>query len=97
MVSAVGIPGLNGSPSLIMDGPSLTMRQKQVVMAISVLMAEKGRPPSLAELGRFLGITKNGARLHVRRLIRKGIVRPLAGSYTTMLVQPPIFREVWLK
>jgi repressor LexA len=54
----------------------LTARQRQVLEIIDTSMARHGRPPTLREIGRHLGIAStNGVRDHLQALIDKGYLR----------------------
>jgi len=51
----------------------LTERQRAVLDTIDRSLADSGRPPTLREIGRRLGITStNGVRDHLQALIEKG-------------------------
>lgn len=54
----------------------LTQRQREVLELISETAQRTGRPPTLREIGRQLGITStNGVRDHLQALIEKGFIR----------------------
>jgi len=53
----------------------LTARQQEVVATIRAYIAETGRPPTLREIGRRMGIgSTNGVTDHLRALQRKGVI-----------------------
>lgn len=60
-------------PSVSREG--LTDRQSEVVTVIERHIAKKGRPPTLREIGKAMGITStNGVNDHLKALRRKGIL-----------------------
>jgi repressor LexA len=63
-------------PTSTQIGPKLTVRQRQVLGLIVDASAADGRPPTLREIGRRLGIAStNGVRDHLQALIEKGYIR----------------------
>ena len=55
---------------------SLTGRQRQALNAIEEIILQRGRPPTIRELGRSLNITStNGVRYLLGVLARKGYIR----------------------
>jgi repressor LexA len=63
-------------PTSTQSGPKLTVRQRQVLGLIVDASAADGRPPTLREIGRRLGIAStNGVRDHLQALIEKGYIR----------------------
>ncbi len=58
------------------DQPKLTKRQKQVLDIIKQSIQERGYPPTLREIGAFMGIkSTNGVNDHLRALERKGYLK----------------------
>ncbi len=59
----------------------LTARQRQVVELIRESLAERGMPPTRAEIAAALGFRSvNAAEVHVRALVRKGVIELLPGT-----------------
>lgn len=59
----------------------LTARQHQVVALIRESLAERGMPPTRAEIAAALGFRSvNAAEVHVRALVRKGVIELLPGT-----------------
>lgn len=59
----------------------LSARQQECLDAIRAHIAEKGRPPTLREIGRRMGIgSTNGCNDHLRALERKGFIERDAGK-----------------
>ena len=54
---------------------ALSPRQRQALDAVRAFAAERGLPPTRAELGRRLGVSPQTADFHLRALERKGRVR----------------------
>lgn len=58
-----------------MIGEDLTPRQWSALRAIVISIVSEGRPPTLRELGQWLGIgSTNGVADHLKALERKGYV-----------------------
>lgn len=65
----------------------LTERQKEVLDAIERLIDQKGRPPSLKEIGNEVGIdSASGVSYHVDALQKKGKVEREFGRARTIRV-----------
>jgi repressor LexA len=52
----------------------LTPRQKQVLEFIKTYVAEHQYPPTIREIGDYLGISVKGAHDHIRALQKKGVI-----------------------
>ncbi len=52
----------------------LTPRQKQVLEFIKSYVAEHQYPPTIREIGEYLGISVKGAHDHIRALQKKGVI-----------------------
>ena len=64
-----------------MDKPQLTDRQSQVLQAIAVSIADKGKQPTYRELCKQLGIlSPNGISCHIRALEKKGYLTRKPGE-----------------
>jgi repressor LexA len=60
---------------------SLTPRQEQILEMIRGFLAERGHPPTRAEIARELGFrSPNAAEEHLRALARKGAIELLPGA-----------------
>src|ERR1043165_7912631 len=68
--------GRRPSAALLPKGPpvqKLTQRQEMVLQYIESSITERGYPPTLREIGNFMGIrSTNGVNDHLRALERKG-------------------------
>lgn len=54
----------------------LTARQAEVLGFIQSYIVDRGRPPTMREIGARFGITSNnGVNDHLRALVRKGAIR----------------------
>ena len=62
----------------------ITERQQQVVDFVRDYTAEKGYAPTFGEIGAWMGISREGAAGHVRRLVEAGV----------LLWEPSIHRSV---
>ncbi len=70
---AYRIPGIRGSPTLVLDAPSLTYRQGQVLVFVAAYIAAHEYPPTMREIGEYLGTTlTNAVKHHLLALRRKG-------------------------
>ena len=59
-----------------MERPPLTDRQRKVLEYIQALIAERGHPPTIREIGRRFKIrSTNGVRTHLQALIKKGYLK----------------------
>jgi REP element-mobilizing transposase RayT len=68
-------------------GALITPRQEKVLQAIQEHAARQGYPPTLAELGKVLGIrSPNGVRAHLLALERKGYLQRSAGASRGIVV-----------
>lgn len=68
--------GLLGEEVLVGQGQRpITAAQSRVLDVIRASLQEKGRPPTLREIGTVVGIkSTNGVNDHLRALVRKGLI-----------------------
>lgn len=72
-MKAICLPSLNGGPSLALDAPDLCPSEQRIVVAIALLTAERGYPPSCREVLRRCGWrSPNMVTIYLKRLISKG-------------------------
>jgi len=83
----------------------LTKRQRMVLDFISHNITQKGYPPTLREIGAFMGIrSTNGVNDHLRALERKGYLKredmksraliPIASAHPAEAVEVPIVGRI---
>lgn len=66
----------------MVDTPTLTHRQSQVLRAIAVSIADTGAQPTIRELCEKFGIVSpNGIHCHLRALERKGFLIRESGKH----------------
>ena len=59
----------------------LTPRQQEILDVICQVIAEKGIPPTIAEIAEAIGVSSsNGVRGHLQALERKGAISLIAGA-----------------
>ena len=69
---------------------TLSARQAQVVDVIEQVLALKGRPPTLREIGSAMGIrSTNGVNDHLKALRRKGIIDYEPFTARSLRILPP--------
>ena len=70
--------------------PGLTDRQTEIVAAIHELTVAHGRPPTIRELGKVVGIrSPNGVVCHLDPLIRKGYLQQRGDTKARGLILLP--------
>jgi repressor LexA len=72
----------------------LTKRQKQALKVIAEIIRKQGRPPTIRELGRSLGIAStNGVRYLLDVLVQKGYIRRQSRTSRGIQMIPGPFPE----
>lgn len=73
----------------INQNSELSPSQAQALGAIKALSSQRGFPPTLAELGKALGVTRATARGFLLILERKGHIRRDPGSFRAITILEP--------
>ncbi|GAA0817769.1 transcriptional repressor LexA [Colwellia sp. D2M02] len=81
----------------ILDLPSLTKRQQQILDLIKDKIADTGMPPTRAEIATFFGFkSANAAEEHLKALAKKGYIEMLAGTSRGIRLTEEIMEEAGL-
>jgi SOS-response transcriptional repressor LexA len=68
------------------DQAPMTAQQQRVLTAIEALISERQIPPTLAEIGARVGLSRPTVHAHVDGLHRRGVLTKIPGSPRSIVV-----------